>query len=388
MMAAVPGSPVRSWNASRRGAAPPSDGQVNALREARRMLAAPMAARAEWVREIAAATSANDHAGLRALRFGWPSAVQDVVIDRGVGVVQIAGALVQGTIIQDYSAVRLVLDELAANPAVHAILLEIDSPGGDVHAALFELAARIREVRATKPVYALADGQATSAAYLIASQASRVFAANARTTLVGSLGVIAVHVDWSGFNAQQGLAIEEITTGDHKAELSPDRPLSREGRATLERIVEGAFVELIASVTAGRGVLTDESIRAQQAAIYLGGEGIAAGLVDGVMARGALIDELVRAKAPRQAPAASGHRAAASKPAGLSAAERARFRAELDVAAKAGRLGISAAKTLELARRLATDAELEQAAQTDNVMARAVDALLAQRGNSRPEECV
>jgi len=269
-------------------------GDGRELREARRMLAAPVAARPEWVREIATAAAANDRAGLRALRFGWMSAVQDMAIDRGVGVVQISGPLIHGSWLRDYSDIRSAIDELAANAAVHAILLEIDSPGGDVHAELFQLAARIREVRAEKPVYALADGQATSAAYVIASQASRVYAANANTTIVGSLGVIAVHVDWSGYNERQGLEFVEIVTGRHKNELSPDRPLSREGRSTLERLVEGAFVELIASVTAGRGGLTDESIRAQQAAIYLAGEGVEAGLVDDIATRSQLIDMLAR----------------------------------------------------------------------------------------------
>ena len=78
---------------------------------------------------------------------------------------------------------------------VRAILLDIDSPGGET-TGCFELADYIYSIRGIKPVYAAANDIALSAAYAIASAASRVFVT--RTGAVGSVGVYALHVDQSG----------------------------------------------------------------------------------------------------------------------------------------------------------------------------------------------
>jgi len=264
------------------------------ITEARRLLDEQVVALSpEWLRQLRDAFSIRDRATLQALRFGWLSAVQACDVEQGVGIIEIRGVLLEGSWIHDYTDIREAVDELAANPAVHSILLDIDSPGGDVHAEQFALADRIREVRAVKPVWAIANEQATSAAYVIAAQASKIFAANANTAILGSLGVIATHTDWSKYDERVGITTTEVVTGRHKNELSPNRPLSKEGRATLERLVEGAFVELIAAVSAGRKGLTDEKIRAQEAAIYLGGEAQEQGLADGVALREELVERLV-----------------------------------------------------------------------------------------------
>jgi capsid assembly protease len=264
------------------------------LREARATIGAPMAVEPQWLNEFVSVALSRDPTRLRALRFGWASAVQSCEVEQGVGIIAIRGVLLEGSWIRDYSDIAEAVNALAADASVHSILLDIDSPGGSVHGALFGLADRIREVRAEKPVWAIAEGQACSAAYVIAAQASKIYASNANTSILGSLGVIAKHVDYSKWNEKQGFAITEIASGRHKTDLSEDKPLSKDGRATLERIVEGAFVELIDAVSAGRKVLTDEKIRAQEAAIYLGGEAQQNDLVDGIAARGDLVEKLVK----------------------------------------------------------------------------------------------
>ncbi len=266
------------------------------LVEARRLLDEPVVALSpEWLRQVRDAFAIRDRAALQAIRFGWSSAVQACeVLEGGVGVIEIRGALLQGSWCKDYTDIRAAVDDLAANPAVHSIMLDIDSPGGDVHAEQFALADRIREVRAVKPVWAIANEQATSAAYVIAAQASKIFAANGNTAILGSLGVIATHTDWSKYDERIGITTTEVVTGRHKNELSQNRPLSKDGRATLERLVEGAFVEVIDAISAGRKGLTDEKIRAQEAAIYLGGEAQEQGLVDGIALREELVERLVK----------------------------------------------------------------------------------------------
>lgn len=277
-----------------------------ALLEARRLVSQPIAVRPEWARELLAAVRSDDRAALRSILFGWGSAVASTEIVRGVGILQIRGPLVQGSYFTDYSDIRAGLDDLAATPGVHSILLDIDSPGGDVHAEQFALAERVREIRDAMPVWAIANEQATSAAYVIAAQASRVLVANANTSIVGSLGVIAMHVDWSDYDAKNGFSVTEIVTGRHKNELSPNRPLSRDGRATLEMLVEGAFAELISSVTAGRISLSEDAIRSQEAAIYLGAGAQEAGLIDGVSTRDDAVEALVELRLSPHRPALGG----------------------------------------------------------------------------------
>lgn len=267
---------------------PPKD-----LRAARELLQVPIAARPEWVAAITEAVRVGDRKALAGLRFSWGSAVHRADVVRGVGVIEIRGGLVEGTYFTDYTDIRCALDEFAGAAGVHSILIDVDSPGGMVHAKLFELADRMRAVRDEKPLWCFVEQQATSAAYVLAAQGSQLFASNENTSIVGSLGVIATHVDFSKMNEQMGIVVTEVVTGRHKNALSPERPLGSEGRAELEMIVEGAFQELIDSVTAGRGALTEKKIRAQEAAIYLAGAARGLEMIDGITPRDAVLEKLI-----------------------------------------------------------------------------------------------
>lgn len=251
----------------------------------------PWLAEKSWHAKLATAYLHRDRVRLEQLVFGWGSAVSECSVENGVGVISISGPMVEGRYWTDYTDVRTAVDEYARDRSVHAILLAIDSPGGQAVPALHELASRIREVRAEKPVIALANAQATSAAYVIASAASEVYAAGPSAT-IGSLGAVITHFEESGWLARVGIGITEIASGKHKTDLSPNKPLNADGRAFLERLVEVAFVELIASVTAGRSI-TEAEIREQEAAIYLGAEAVEAKLADGVRTRAEIIDDLV-----------------------------------------------------------------------------------------------
>ena len=245
-----------------------------------------------WLRDVEAAFHRGDHRRIEALVFGWGSAVHGVSIEGDVGVIEIRGPLLQGSVWRDYSDIEAALAQHLAEPGVRSILLDIDSPGGDAVPELYELAAAIRAAGVTKPVTALANGQATSAAYVIASGASKVYAAG-RSAVLGSLGAIILHREQSGWLKKQGLGVTEIASGKHKTDLSPNKPLNADGRATLQAIVNVAFDELIEAVTAGRSISAAE-IRAQEAAIYLAEGAIAAKLADGIRSRVDLVGELAQ----------------------------------------------------------------------------------------------
>ena len=103
-----------------------------------------------------------------------------------------------------YAEIGAMLESALADPQVAGILLDIDSPGGEASGS-FELARRVREAAAVKPIWALANDSAFSAAYAIASAADRVIISE--TGGVGSIGVIALHIDQSVKDANDGLPL-------------------------------------------------------------------------------------------------------------------------------------------------------------------------------------
>jgi signal peptide peptidase SppA len=129
---------------------------------------------------------------------------------------------------------------------VDAILLDIDSPGGET-TGCFELSDYIYSVRGFKPIYAVANDMALSAAYAIASAAQRVYVT--RTGTVGSVGVYALHVEQSGFDKQTGIKYNYIHHGAKKVDANPHEPLSEGAEADIQAEVNrqgSIFVETVA----------------------------------------------------------------------------------------------------------------------------------------------
>jgi ClpP class serine protease len=123
----------------------------------------------------------------------------------------------------------------------------------------------------------VASESATSAAYAIASAAERVYVP--RTGEVGSIGIVAAHVDQSGSDAKAGLAWTFIHAGARKLDGNPHEPLSDPARAAIQADVDALYGELVSLVARNR-TLTPEAVRGTEAAIYRGRAGVALGLAD------------------------------------------------------------------------------------------------------------
>ena len=214
-----------------------------------------------------------------------------------VSIVKIVGSLYRSMFWDDYLDIRGAFDQAMANQQTRGILLEVDSPGGGV-AGAFDLAEHIFRARGGKPIWAIAADQATSASYLIAAAGDRVIATP--TAVVGSIGVIATHVDESGLNDRIGLKFNEIIAGAKKAELSPNAPLSDGGRATLQGIVDQAYAEFVSTVARYRG-LDESAVRAQEAGVFTASQALAHGLVDDVVSFDDTIPRLQAASPSTQA---------------------------------------------------------------------------------------
>ena len=121
-------------------------------------------------------------------------------------------------------------DEAMADKSVTSIVLDVDSPGGSVY-GVSELARKIYQSRGKKPIIAVANSLMASAAYWIASAADEIHVSPGAE--VGSIGVIAVHVDRSENNAKEGFNVSYITAGEYKAEGNPDAPLSEDRKSVV-----------------------------------------------------------------------------------------------------------------------------------------------------------
>lgn len=148
-------------------------------------------------------------------------------------------------------AFRSAFREALASDEVGSILLDIDSPGGSTDLC-DETAAEIRAARGTKPITAIANTDAASAAYYIASQADEVVVTPSGE--VGSIGVFMLHWDESALNEQIGIEPTYISAGRYKIEGNPDEPLSDEAKAAFQQTVDEFYEMFVAAVAAGRGV--------------------------------------------------------------------------------------------------------------------------------------
>ena len=212
----------------------------------------------------------------------------------GIAVIPVVGSLIRRTVGLDpasgftsYAEIAGMVDAALADPSVEGIVLDIDSPGGEA-GGVFELGERIRAADAMKPVWAVASDTAFSAAYAIGCSASRLLVS--RTGGVGSIGVIAMHVDQTARDAQQGYRYTPITAGDHKNDFSPHEKLGPEAHARLQAEVDRLYVMFVDHVAAMR-TLDADAVRATEAGIYFGADAVTSGLADAVGSLDAVLAE-------------------------------------------------------------------------------------------------
>lgn len=231
------------------------------------------------------------------LPFGSKPIARDYEISNGIAIIPVVGTLVRRTVgleaqsgLTSYGLIGERLDAALQDSAVKGILLDIDSPGGEA-GGVFDLADKIFAARKVKPIWAVANDEAFSAAYAIAAAADRIYLS--RTGGVGSIGVIAVHLDQSVAEADAGLKYTAIYAGEHKNDLSPHEPLSDPARAQLQTEVDRVYELFATSVARMRGIeLT--AVKATEAALYFGDQSIAVGLADRIGTMGDALSDLTK----------------------------------------------------------------------------------------------
>jgi len=251
---------------------------------AARLLQRPIAIDARY--RVALQSGPDFAAGLLAHLFSRSASVLD---DSGILTIPVYGPLtdrIEGT--TNYLELGAELTAAAENEDVRGIALDIDSPGGDVN-GLFDLTEQLREARRRKPIVAIANHHATSAAYAIAASCSRI--AVSQTGRVGSVGVLAVHVETSEMDKKLGVKFTPVFAGQRKNDYSPDEPLSDPARASLQAEVNRLWELLIADVAQGRRISSGR-VRASEAQTFFGQRAVEAGFADAVGTLGSATESL------------------------------------------------------------------------------------------------
>ncbi len=203
----------------------------------------------------------------------------------GTAIIPVHGVLINrynyaGQGVTGYNAVRSMLNAAMADPDVTRIVLDIHSPGGQV-SGCFELAADVRAAREVKPVHALVDGYAFSAAYALASAASSITLAPSAEA--GSIGVVSMHMNIGPALKEFGIEISFIYAGKHKVDGNPYESLPDDVRAAVQADVDRIYGVFTAAVAEGRGSrMTDEQARATEAQCYCAEDALSLGLIDAI----------------------------------------------------------------------------------------------------------
>lgn len=134
---------------------------------------------------------------------------------------------------------------------VSAIVFDVDSPGGSVY-GLEELAAQIQDAKGRKPIVAQVYPMAGSAAYWITSQADEIVVSPSGE--VGSIGIIARHMDMSKAAENEGVKVTYMTTSKYKGETNEFEPLSDEAKDYHMSVMREYHEKFVAAVAQGRRV--------------------------------------------------------------------------------------------------------------------------------------
>jgi signal peptide peptidase SppA len=177
-----------------------------------------------------------------------------------------------------YSAIRRLFNAAVEDTEVKAIVLDVNSGGGDA-AGCFELAEEIRAARGTKPIRAVVDAHAYSAAYAIASAADQITLTPSGG--VGSIGVVTAHFDWSQHMADSGVKVTMIYAGKHKVDGNPYEKLSPAAKVRMQARVEYLY-EMFATTVATNRSLDVAVVKATEAATYSATDALDIGLVDAI----------------------------------------------------------------------------------------------------------
>ncbi len=171
------------------------------------------------------------------------------------------------------------LIKVANDDLIKALIVNIDSPGGTVVGGE-ALYLHLREVSSKKPVVAVISDLATSAGYMTAIAADKIFAR--QSSITGSIGVIIQTTDITVLLDKIGIKPEAIKSSPLKAQPSPLEPMSNKTRSATRLVVEDIFNMFIDMVSTRRNMNRQTVKKLADGRIYTGRQAVKNGLIDAI----------------------------------------------------------------------------------------------------------
>ena len=188
----------------------------------------------------------------------------------------IARIHINGLITGDEATLNL-LDDLAKSTRVKAVIIRIDSPGGTTAGseAIYE---KIRKIAKDKPVVAVMDTVAASGGYITAIATDYIVARG--NTITGSIGVIFSFPEVSKLLETLGIRMEEIKSGELKAEPTPYKPMSDRVRQVSNEMVQESFAWFTGLVVERRKLSAERVKVLADGRVYTGRQAVTEKLID------------------------------------------------------------------------------------------------------------
>jgi signal peptide peptidase SppA len=250
-----------------------------------------------------------------------------VSVHGDVAVINITGSLVNGSTgyvgqmmgVTGYDDIKAALGWSLQQPNVKGILYNVSSGGGEV-AGVDALSQTIAKVSKLKPSATFTDGGMNSAAAWLGAASGYVV--SSPTAVVGSIGILSVHMEHSKALEYSGRKVTLFRAGTHKALANPYEPLSDSAKQALQEQADTLYAVFLGRMADNRGLSKDVAdAKFGQGRVFVGQQAVAAGLVDEVgsletaMAKVKQLADKVSKVRPRSAPATNtvGHNLAHSE---------------------------------------------------------------------------
>ena len=209
--------------------------------------------------------------------------------ETGIAVVSVTGATYAsfygpGT----YSVLRATIETLLDDKSVEQIVLEVNSPGGDVN-GLFECCEYLAKAKEQKPIHCHVTGMCCSAAYALAASCTDISATE--TSEIGSVGVYAHAYDWEEYEKKQGLLSRIFRS--RNAQKKNESPFTEEGAKDIQDKIdfyEDCFYTVLSE---GRGMEREKCVEDfGHGAVFLATDALERNMVDSIVAYDELISKL------------------------------------------------------------------------------------------------
>lgn len=227
----------------------------------------------------------------------------------GVAVIPIQGTLMHRpsrswyySSYANYMSIADMVEDAVTDSNIKSVLLEVDSHGG-MAAGCLDLAESLREMRGVKPIWASVNQNCCSAAMALASSADRIEIA--KSAKAGSIGVMAVHWDYSKALEKWGEKVTYLYAGKHKVDGAGGMPLTEQAKKEFMASIEAEYERFCEVVAAGRGA-DIAKIKATEAAVFRGQAAVDAGLADAVATFEETLMSITKKTAPEGARLTSG----------------------------------------------------------------------------------